>query len=497
MVQDDPAPAADPQDDPPARKPVTAPKPVAKASSEPKKPAEEPKPEEPKPADPPADEPAATTPEPKPEMKAEPPADAPPADDSEPGDEEMAADALAADALEADAPAMTAPPAPEPPAADEPAVGDEAPPEPTRAPPPEFQPLDADRMESLRAELLRAKVTAELERRTTAAADFMYTLGSEVWANVPDPRDPATTQSEEEIEALRDAARAETAKRLKAFAAENGFGYSATPFLAPADLGSEQYPVTRAEARAASPTARPELAIGPFFANLEGPLYQVVRTGVAPDTGDHFAAWKIDQRYSAEQALTDEGVRDAVVAAFKRQKAAELAEARAEALAAKASESGVSLRKAVEGETVTGKPDGEPLEVSETGPFTRLRLERPTGQLAFFQPPTPRPNPVPTIGSASPDFLEAAFDTLTPGAATAVPAFDPDRSFTIELLAREPSDAALSEMYESFLKDAATNPGLYNSAGDEVAGAAQRAFVEGLFEKYGVDPAGLSGILER
>ena len=498
MVQDDPAPAADPQDDPPARKPVTAPKPVAKASSEPKKPAEEPKPEEPKPADPPADDPGDTTPETDPEMKAEPPADAPPAGDGEPGDGEMADDALAADALEADEPAMTAPAAPEPPAADEPAVGDEAPPEPTPGP---AAGVPAARR---RAHGVAAGRTAAGEGDRGAGAPHDRSGGLHVHARQrglgerprpPRPghdadrggdrgpprrrprRDGGAAQGVrrgERVRVLRDPVPRPGGPRQRGVPGHPGRGPRGEPD-GPAGTGDRS--VLRQPRRPAVP-GRPHRR-GPGHRR---PLRRLedrpaVQRGAGTDRRGR-PRRRRDGVQAAEGRRTGRGPRRGPRREGVRERR----------LPAEGRRGGDRHRQ---------DRTADPLEVSETGPFTRLRLERPTGQLAFFQPPTPRPNPVPTIGSASPEFLEAAFDTLTPGAATAVPAFDPDRSFTVELLAREPSDAALSEMYESFLKDAATNPGLYNSAGDEVAGAARRAFVEGLFEKYGVDPASLSGILER
>ena len=467
-VQDDPGEddaEQDPPADAPARDAVTAPRPVARAASG-DAPADPPAPQ---PADPPAaDAPAA------PAMADEPAADAPPAQAME---EEME------DTQEEEEETP-----------DEPAVGEAAPPAPDREPPPEFDPLTPDRVESIRQQLKDARVQEELDRRVTAAAEFMYTLGSDVWAEVPDPENPDVTLSPAEIDELRDQARERIETEMRAYAAENGLEYVNTDFVGVEAFAEDAYPVMLAETGSgrADPFAPRDLAVQSLFENFTGPLFQVVRTGFRPDTGDGFAVWKTDQRYAAEQELTDPGVRDLVVAAFKRQKAAELAAARAAELAKEASREGVTLADAVADQTVTGpRPadageDVPALEVQPTGPFTRLRLARPTGPMAAFQPPTPRSNGVPGVGAVSQEFLDAAFDTLDEGEAGVATDADGTVVYVLELNARTPDGENLKELYPDFLRDAATSPGLYARVGDRAAFDSQRAFVNGLFDKYGV-----------
>ncbi|NNJ25345.1 hypothetical protein [Alienimonas chondri] len=438
--------------------------------------------------------------------------------------EETAAEEPATEELAAEEPAMEAPQdetaadesdaEPPAPTADDEGDGDEAaPPAPK---PEEFLPLDPARREAIRARLKREAVSEEMTRRINAARDAMYVLGEEVWANVPNPEDPTVELSEEEVAELRTEARATIAQRMEAYAKKNGLTYKRLPFLsypelvegeegatddekaddetADGDEDEEENDVGRESVGAAMAPSENQfqqsgLAIDPLAANLRSPLFSDVRIGETPGGTALFAIWKADQRFAEEQELTDDGVREQVVEAFKLQKAAEAAAARADVLAKQASEEGKTLKEVVEGQTVTGKKDGTPLKVTETGSFLRLRVNRPSGIQAFIQGPTPVRNPVPTMenGVASEEFLDAAFDTLEPGEAAGVPGAQPDRSLVVELISREPTDERLSELYETFLQNAREDPRLYQQAGDEVRGAAINAFVTGLFDKYGVD----------
>ena len=444
------------------------------------------------PADPP---PAADAPEAdRPEMAPE--DDGPPAPLTAPvpaGEGDAAPAAPAPAEPTADAPAADAPPA------DEPAVGDAAPPTPDREPPPEFFPLDEARRAGIRERLKQERVDAALAEKIGAAAEFMYVLGGDVWAEVPDPENPEVTLSPEEIETAREEARQVIAGKLAEYAEANDLEYVSTDFVGVSDIGDDTYPVMLAEAGFdADPFSRRDLLVAPLFGNFDGQLYQPVRTGSRPDTGDGFAVWKTDQRYAAEQELTDPGVREAVVAAYKRREAAKLALERAEELAAEASQEGVTLADAVAGQAAAGPApavaEGEDvdedapaeLEVEPTGPFPRLRLTRQGGQFGQFLPPVPAPARVPGVGDASDEFLDAAFGTLTPGEAAAAANMDGDVVYVLELNDRTPDGEGLKDLYADFLRDAATNPGVYARVNERAAYDSQRAFIDGLFEKYGV-----------
>ncbi|MFH5802925.1 hypothetical protein [Alienimonas sp. DA493] len=429
----------------------------------------------------------------EPAMTEQPAAEQPPAEQP-PAEEEEATEEPPAE------PAMTEQPADAPAedSAEEPAEGADAPPAPTREKPEEFLPLNAERTEEIRERLKRDAVSEEMTRRIDAARDFMFLLGEEVWSEVPSPDDPASDVTEEEAEELRTAARETIAERMATYAEENGLTYNRLPFLGLNELIDGDYPVATAEIPGSARTGQPQLAIAPLLGNFQTPLFNDVRVGETPDGSALYAIWKADQRLPAEQELTDEGVREAVVAAFKRQKAAEAAAARADELAEQASAEGVTLQQVVEGQTVTGAEGGAPLEIQETGPFRRLRVNRPTGLEAFLSGPSPARNPVPTFenGLVSEEFLDAAFDDLAPGEAAGVPGFRPDRSLTVELKSRQPSDEELSTLYENFLEEAAAEPRLYRQAGIEERRVALEAFINGLFEKYGVD-RGAIGAMDR
>ena len=355
--------------------------------------------------------------------------------------------------------------------------------------PAEFLPLDAERTEQIRADLKRQRVAEEMTRRIAAADEAMFVLNQEIWAEVPSPDDPGSDVTEAEAETLREAARAQIAERMTAYAEERGLTYERLPLLSVPELTGGDYPV----AEATNPTEDQFRQARPAYVPLipyATPLFGGVRIGEAPDRSAMYALWKTDQRLPGRRELTDEGVRENVVAAFRRREAAKLAAERAEALAKLASAEGKTLEEVAAGQTVTGEAGGEPLTVKVTEPWIRLRADRPTDfQTMMLRGvnPTLVENPAGEIGPASREFLDAAFDALAPGEAAAAPAVDPDRWFTLELLSREPTNERLAELYDNFLKNARDDRALYQLAGQEARQATITALVEGLFDRYGID----------
>ena len=483
-------PQASVQDDP-DRQPLSAPKPVAGGASDaapedpPKPPLSAPKPAPktaPEPTRPAAEQPPPA--EPAAEMREQ-------ASDEVPEKREPAApDAAMPGPTPAEEPAAEKPAAEEPttdaPAADPPAADGPA---TDREPPPEFRPLEGELLEELRAQLTEAKVRAAARAKIAAAEDALYRLAGDTWADLPIPDAPGESRSDEEIETLREAARETILGEMRAYAKQHGLEYEVTPFVGIQELaGSQEYAIGRAETASGNPFGGGTLAIEPLFERIGSGLF-VVGTAVDPDTQDRFAFWKIADREAAVPKLDDEGVRERVVAAFKKQKARELAEARATELAGQARESKKPLTELFADATVTGKPGGEPPAVLDPGAFRWMRQSSAPNP-GMMQQPRPVMGAVPEIGPVAPAFMETVFNELKPGGVGVAPNFDRSAWYVVRLKERLPEGEELDSQRPRFLREAASSASPYAPQAADERVAAQRRWIDELFRKYGARSGG-------
>ena len=439
----------DPDGDRTPRAPLDAPKPVAAASPG----GTAPPAEAPKPTPPPDGQPPAATTAPPADLPAETPDEAPMTNDAAPA---------AADTPKGPAPAVE---------------------------PPEFRPLEGELLEELRAQLYEEKVRAAVRAKTTAAENAMYSLAGEVWADVPVADAPDESRSEAEIAKVREAARQKILARMKAYAEKNGLAYEVTPFLDIRELaGSKKYAIGRAETTGSNPFGGGTLAIASLFERIGSPPF-AVGTAVDPDTQDRFVFWKVDDREAAVPTLEDEGVRGKVVAAYKKQKARALAEARATALAEMARKSDGPFAEALAGQTVTGKEDGPPLKILDPGSFRWMRQSAAPNP-GLFQQPRAVMGAVPEVGPVDPSFMKSVFNELEPGDVGVAPDAGRNAWYAFELEDRSPDGEQLAEQRPRFLREAAASQGPYAPQAADERFAAQRRWVAELFEKYGVNAGG-------
>ncbi|MEQ8846377.1 hypothetical protein [Botrimarina sp.] len=175
------------------------------------------------------------------------------------------------------------------------------------------------------------------------------------------------------------------------------------------------------EANVPPAAARPlfVLAFSPQEAELYKPLTTVALSG------DRYLTL-VTERYPSETPELDE-VREQVVAAWKRQKAADLALEAAEKLAERATESGKPLTEYLSGADETYGLEAD--DVVETPAFSLLQFG-PMGP-ASQQPTLELSQPAPLV-AAGPELLQAAFD-LEAGEATAELNYDRSIAYVLRV----------------------------------------------------------------
>lgn len=130
-----------------------------------------------------------------------------------------------------------------------------------------------------------------------------------------------------------------------------------------------------------------------------------------------YAYWKIADEEPRVPEFKDEGVRDAVVAAWKLDQARPLAEKRARELAELARKNGGELDAALAGQTVTGAADGNAVTVLNPPRFSWMSQPQNVPQQSFLPTQPPTISSVLGIDSPGPAFMRTVFEELGPGEA--------------------------------------------------------------------------------
>lgn len=129
-----------------------------------------------------------------------------------------------------------------------------------------------------------------------------------------------------------------------------------------------------------------------------------------------YAYWKIADEEPRVPEFKDEGVREAVVAAWKLDRARPLAEKRARELAEVARKAGgADLAAALAGQTVTGAADGAAVTVLNPPKFSWMSQPQNVPQQSFLPTQPPTISPVLGIDNPGPAFMRTAFEQLGPG----------------------------------------------------------------------------------
>ncbi len=152
---------------------------------------------------------------------------------------------------------------------------------------------------------------------------------------------------------------------------------------------------------------------------------------------NYYLFWKVDSQEERIPEFEDEGIRDEALAAWKFDKARELAKKRADELAAEAQKSEKPL-----GETFSGQTD---LVVKKTGPFTWLTMGN-IPALAYQM--RPRLSRVENVDMPGEQFMGIAYG-LEPGKVGVAPNHPESVYYVVRLLKSEPSEKVLWTMFSS------------------------------------------------
>jgi hypothetical protein len=160
------------------------------------------------------------------------------------------------------------------------------------------------------------------------------------------------------------------------------------------------------------------------------PLYKAFTVQDLP--GNQYLYWKVNDVPEHVPALTDEGIRDEVVAVWKEIQARELAQKKAQQLAEQAGD-GKAFSDLV--------ADDKNLKLIETQPFTWMTAGNP-----FLGPTQPRLTEIPGVESPGEDFMRTVF-SLEQGK-TAVALNAPKTvAYAIRVTSLEPSLSVLRETF--------------------------------------------------
>jgi hypothetical protein len=415
-----------PEEKKPADAPATE-KPEKEDTEKPEK--KDPKPDDPCAADD-EEKPAAVE---KPAEKKELPADA----DAKPGSPERG---TKVDAKETDkAPGKDAP-SKELPAETAPAAKGDAKEkdktdaeEPAEPAPPKFRPLDDELRGIIRTRLEDERANQELKERTGRAVEAMGDLGRQF----VDEFGGLVNLKEGQQEKLAERAKTELNKLAKQLEME----YGETPLVSFAELNDKP-----GIGRSREISLGDDLMRGggnPVAVSVFGGEQRLCRPFQSEDsiTHDRFALWKIEDVPAHVPELTDAGIKEQVIAAWKTAKALDLAKARAEELAKQASQAKEPLEKVFGSATVTGDPKGLALTVRESPEFSWMResaAPSPGSMFGSSAPPT-LGNPIVVTNPGS-DFMETVFDKLQEGETGVALNDDASVYYVVRVVSRRAAD---------------------------------------------------------
>lgn len=313
---------------------------------------------------------------------------------------------------------------------------------------PEYRPLDETLRADIRETLLRQRVQRAMRTAVDNAVQKIMLPLSEEYRTRQLAQEKA--QSAGDLEELKQS----IARRLRDYAARNGLRYDETGLMSAEELQtSGEHPIgTAAEpvAEGRNPAdARTVVSI--LFGTRPDQLYEVNDTVEDPLSSSWFAYWKIDDRESRVPGFEEPGIREAVLAAWKQQKARSLAEERARALREKIGRG--KLPEALANETVTGEADGLRLTVLGTGAFTYLSTSTaPQHSLGFA--PVPVLSPLAVIDRPDEALMNTVCQELAVGEVGVVPNADRSVYYVVQVRSRTPQHPAADELFrQQFLKE--------------------------------------------
>ncbi|MBA3316401.1 MAG: hypothetical protein H0T47_24340 [Planctomycetaceae bacterium] len=357
----------------------------------------------------------------------------PPATETEP-------DAPTSEAPTSEAPTSEAP-TQDPPALPAPSATDTPPAEPTQETLNEIQ-------EDLFNQQARDAADAKLEK----ARDDIDLIVERVMDAVPLPDDSRDAEQRNAYEKRRREAVRKVVAEMKAYAKKNDLKFQTTPYLSAMELyESDDYAIGKAVkweenaplfGRDTTPIVETIFSMSP-----EQPLTTIPAQSLLNES--RYVALKIADAPARPAALTEEGMRDRVVKAWKLREARQLAKDRADELAAAAKKS-KGLTEVAKDATVTGKADGKKLTTTTVGPFSWLR--RSTAPRTDFAPPEILPSELPQLPDAGEQFMETVFDELKVGETGVAPARDESAYYVVHIDSKS-LESNLAEVREKFLRE--------------------------------------------
>jgi hypothetical protein len=347
-------------------------------------------------------------------------------------------------------------------------------PGPAKDPLPEYRPLEEvhDQIrENLHDEAVRKKLADKLEE----AQSFMFQLGRQLKSG-----DKSMTPQK-------------VSEQLKEYAQKNGLRYVASELVTFRELNDpDKYPISLATDPVSDPSQRQSAQSLPqhLFGTGADVLYNPFVVETALDQ-NRYAVWKIEHREGDVPDFDD--VKDQVVRAWRLLEAQPEAEKRAQELAKSVGED-QGLSEAFEGKTVSGKPDGQPLNVQQTEPFSWLRRLSVSTQNPFDAPEATL-STISAVESAGEEFMRTVFEDLDVGETGVAPAADRSAYYVVQVKSRTPSDkAGMAKLRESFLREDlfARNsifgpiPTTYEKAMGRIQERMYRQFFDRFAEKFAI-----------
>ena len=306
-------------------------------------------------------------------------------------------------------------PAPEKPAeekpADQPAKEGTKPEEPTgvetpapaeAAPMPKYKPLDDELKTEIREKLVSQRATALLRERINRATDELQKIALKMGAKYPSVNIPADQQA---------ALTKEFAAAVQPIAKADGLLYGETKLTSFAEF--VELPGL-GKAREAGASEAAAINADPITFTLFGAEQtRLVVRASDEETGDLYIVWKIEHVAEHVPTFDEEGVKEQVVKAWKREQAIPLAKARAEALAKKVRDLDKPMAEALAETTVTGAKDGVQVVVNATPEFTWLRQSSAPSFMMASQ--APELSTLPFVDKPGEAFMKTVFTELKPG----------------------------------------------------------------------------------
>ena len=377
----------------------------------------------------------------------------------------------------------------------------------------EYLPLDDELRSSIRDSLLNEKVSKALDERMKAVMDDLKTFEKDRSNARRAAVDEDRSISQEGLyEKMRPFTKT-MIDGMKSVAEKHGCSFVETPLLSYPELGDvETWPI----GSATEPSPNQFMQNGPAVAQQVFTAFpndisddtnlfdrkSAVKNAFDPDGGEaHFAWWIVEFSASHVPELSDPGIREQVVLAYKRMKARDLVKKRAEELAkivrdglAKPEVERKGMSASLEGQTLVGTPESAPLAVRQTRTFSWME-QSITPQMNFNPRQTLRRSAVSfadevggTVRFAGDRFMKAVFEDLRNDEVGVVANDDLSSYYLVQVVERTADDEILRQQFLTEGKQFGFKDGpvatILNST---VASKASIAWEESIWTRYGID----------